>query len=242
MIIQKYKKDFVHSYTLGAVVTIELIKNRPNSIIEILICDQTSEDIINELQYLSKKNHFEIRKNNKAFNILSDKENCYIIGVFKKTVMHLEDKKPHICLVNPSNAGNLGTIIRSAVGFGIINIAIIKPAVDCFDPKIIRASMGAIFYANIEYFENFEEYYNIYPDYYYYPFMLKSSNDLRKISFNNTNSSSLIFGNEQTGLSDSFLEIGLPIRIEHSKRIDSLNLAQAVNIALYEFTKYQNFN
>lgn len=49
----------------------------------------------------------------------------------------------HVVLVNPSNAGNLGTIIRSCIGFGVEDIAIILPAVDLFDPKTIRASMGA---------------------------------------------------------------------------------------------------
>lgn len=48
---------------------------------------------------------------------------------------------------------------------------------------------------------------------------------------------SLIFGNEATGLDDSFLEVGQSVLIRHSGRIDSLNLSMAVGIALYEFTR-----
>ena len=51
----------------------------------------------------------------------------------------------------------------------------------------------------------------------------------------------LIFGNEATGLSDNFLNIGSPIIIKHSNLIDSLNLSMSVGIALYEFSK-NNFD
>ena len=39
----------------------------------------------------------------------------------------------------------MGTIMWSCLGFGMKDIAIIRPAVDAFDPKCIRASMGAFF-------------------------------------------------------------------------------------------------
>ena len=65
----------------------------------------------------------------KIFNIVSNKENCYIIGVFKKYESKINPKSNHVVLVNPSNMGNLGTIIRTAIGFGINDIAIISPAV-----------------------------------------------------------------------------------------------------------------
>ena len=48
---------------------------------------------------------------------------------------------------------------------------------------------------------------------------------------------SLIFGNEATGLDDSFLTLDTSIVINHSKNIDSLNLPISVSMALYEFNK-----
>ena len=48
---------------------------------------------------------------------------------------------------------------------------------------------------------------------------------------------SLIMGNEATGLPASFAKVGCPVRIEHTKNIDSLNLPMAAGIAMYEFTK-----
>ena len=48
--------------------------------------------------------------------------------------------------------GNLGTIMRTMVGFGMEDLAIIRPGVDAYDPKVIRASMGSIFHLRFAYF------------------------------------------------------------------------------------------
>ena len=44
------------------------------------------------------------------------------------------------------------------LGFNYYNLAIIRPGVDVFDPRVLRASMGAMFHLNIEYFDSFEDY------------------------------------------------------------------------------------
>lgn len=48
----------------------------------------------------------------------------------------------HVVLHNPSDVGNVGTILRSALGFGFRDVAIIRPGVDPFDPRVLRASMA----------------------------------------------------------------------------------------------------
>jgi TrmH family RNA methyltransferase len=47
--------------------------------------------------------------------------------------------------------GNLGTLIRTADWFGIDQIICRKGTVDCFNPKVLRSSMGSIFRVNIIY-------------------------------------------------------------------------------------------
>ena len=138
-------------------------------------------------------------------------------------------------LVNPSNAGNLGTILRSCLGFGYKDIAIIRPGVDIFDPKTVRASMGALFGVRFAYFDTFEDYVAQTGKRAYYPFMLQTDTPLHNCHFQKPHA--LIFGNESSGLPASFLEIGNPVIIRHSNEIDSLNLPIAVSVALYEASK-----
>lgn len=233
MIVKKYKKDSDVSYTLGMTLTIELLKTKPEVLLKVYIHPELEETIaVKELLSSCKQRKIPIETNAKVFHILSEKENCFVIGEFKKYASTLSNKENHIVLVHPSNAGNLGTILRSATGFEVQNIALISPAVDIFDPKTIRASMGAIFHMNFCYFDDFESYQNQYKHYHLYPFMLQAQLTLKEITFKKP--FSLIFGNEATGLPISFLEKGTSVLIPHSHHIDSLNLPIAVSIALYE--------
>lgn len=50
-----------------------------------------------------------------------------------------------IVLDRPQNPGNLGGLIRTADAVGAAGLVILEPAVDLFDPKTIRASMGSVF-------------------------------------------------------------------------------------------------
>ena len=236
MKINKYKHDLDYSYTLGTTLTYELLKNKPYLIKRVYISPKINKtDSVNEILFDFEKNNIPVEENLKAFNILSPKGNCFMIAEFKKEENELEDK-PHIVLVNPSDAGNLGTIFRTAAGFGIENIAIITPSVDYYDPKVIRSSMGAFFHLNVKYFDSIEDYIKCFPQHKLYSFMLKASKPINKIEKSKENYS-LIFGNEATGLPDEYLNFSNSIIIPHSKNIDSLNLPIAVSIGLYEFTK-----
>jgi len=56
-----------------------------------------------------------------------------------------------IVLDNINDPGNLGTIIRIADWFGIKNIFCSKESVDSYNPKVVQASMGALYRVKIHY-------------------------------------------------------------------------------------------
>ena len=238
--MKKYKKSDLESYTLGTTLTLELLNKKIEYVTRVYVhSKQVHNETYDKIIMICKQNHIEVIESDKTIDMLSDKDNCYVIGVFRKFKTNISKQQNHIVLVNPSNMGNLGTIIRSSVGFGIENLVIITPAVDIFDPKVIRSSMGAIFNLNFAYYDSFLEYSKTFNSRNYYPFMLKAKTDLKNVNIRNPYS--LIFGNEATGLDDFYLKIGTPLIINHSNKIDSLNLDNAVSIALYEFTKDSNF-
>ncbi len=234
--IQRYKHESDVSYALGATLTFELVKSHPEWVTRVFLSSSLEEtEGITRLKELCIQHRIQFETNDKAFNILSPKGNCYVIGEFLKTETPLE-KGSHIVLVNPSDAGNLGTILRTATGFGLINIAIIRNAVDFYDPRTIRASMGAAFHVRVEYFDTIEEYTKRFPENERYAFMLsKTALPLTEVQIRQPYS--LIFGNEATGLPDRFSDFCQSVIIRHSHDIDSLNLPMAAGIAMYEFTK-----
>lgn len=235
--VKRYKKEDQESYCLGATVSMEYLNIRPRTVTHVYLHSAFHESETKEkILRICQERNIPCDTSDKVFSILSQKENCFVIAMIRKYSCELDKDASHVVLVNPSNSGNAGTIIRSATGFGVPNIAIIRPAVDFFDPKVIRASMGALSRVNFKYYDSFEEYLAENGDgRHLYPFMLDGSKLLHEVAIEKP--FSLIMGNEATGLPDSFASVGQPVRIEHGNGIDSLNLPIATSIGLYEATK-----
>ena len=233
---KRYRKDDPVSYSLGITLTFELLRYKTEYVNKVYVHSAMKEgETYDKLRRICGEAGIPIQQTDKIFHVLSQKENCYVIGEFRKFEDVLDPRASHIVLVNPSNAGNMGTIMRSALGFGMNQMAIIRPAVDAFDPKVVRASMGAIFSTDFVYFDSFEEYQKVYGERELYPFMLDAKCSLHDVRPKGR--FSLIFGNEATGLPAEFSKIGQSVIIPHSNRIDSLNLPIAASIAMYEATK-----
>lgn len=236
---RKYHKEDKVSYALGVTLVFELLKSKAEYVNKVYIHSSMKKgDTLDKLIEICNVHSIDIAYTDKIFNVLSQKENCYVIGEFRKFQRELNNDLSHIVLVNPSNAGNMGTIMRSALGFGLNQIAIIRQAVDAFDPRVVRASMGAIFSTNFVYFDSFDDYKNKYPDRELYTFMLGAKKKIYDINPNGK--FSLIFGNEASGLPKEFAEVGTSVVIPHTDAIDSLNLPIAAGIAMYQVTKSMN--
>jgi len=235
--LQRYKHELPVSYTLGATLTYELLRRRKELVTRVLIQQETRDQGgIHEILTFCRENGIPVVESDKAFNLLSPKGNCFVIGEFRKEEKQLSGGN-HIVLVNPSDAGNLGTIVRTAAGFGMTSIAIIRPAVDFYDPRVIRATMGAAFHVDVEYFDSIEDYRKRFPKNTLYAFMLSASRPLPEIAAEKHAPFSIVFGNEATGLPEVYADFCQAVIIRHSGNIDSLNLPMAAGIAMYEFTK-----
>lgn len=239
ILYKRYKRESGYSYSLGMAVTIELLFNKPEFVKEIYVHSKLyKNDSYDFISNICAKRKIEIIENDRIFNVLSPKENCYVIGRFMKYNENVNKQNSNIVLVNPSNAGNLGTIIRSCKGFTIEDLIIIGGSVDIFHPKVIRSSMGSIFNVKINCFETFKQYKEMFNNHNFYVFVLKTDNFLGSINF--MHPFSLVFGNEADGLLDEYKNYGKPVRINHSSKIDSLNLSNAVSIVLYEVSRQNN--
>ncbi|MEG1426105.1 MAG: TrmH family RNA methyltransferase [Oscillospiraceae bacterium] len=235
MQLKKYKKEFAHSYALGPFPCFELLESAPEQALEVYASPE-----FNDLEKLREKcagKNIPLVVGGNALSRISEKENCYAAGVFQKYNLELRSDKPHVVLHNPADMGNLGTILRTLLGFGIRDLAIIQPAADVFHPKVVRASMGALFRMRFMQFENFSEYLTTYGDKRdIFPFMLDGSKQLSLENCPHSNSYSLVFGNEARGLPPEFSQYGTAIFIPQSPEVDSLNLAVSVAVGSFVFT------
>ncbi len=234
--LKRYDKKYEYSYTFGAYPTLDLLKEKGDVVFEVYIKEEgMSSDGVEEVVRLCEERSIHWEVNDRLIEKIAFKENTYVVGVFKKYECELDGKGNHIVLVNPSNTGNLGTIIRTMLGFGFKDLAIIKPGVDIFEPKVIRSSMGSLFYINFKYFNSIQEYVDVYKKRNIYPFMLDGAKNITEVEFKEP--FSFVQGNEGSGLADEFKDIGESIYIPHSEDIDSLNLSVATSIGMWEYQR-----
>ena len=230
--LKRYKKDFEHSYTLGVFPTLEMLAHKTEHAQGVIVHPKGIDNQgIAKIQDICQGGSIPLEIQERIFPRLGARENDYAIGVFQKFSTQLDPQSNHVVLVNPGSMGNLGTIIRTMLGFDISDLAIIKPAADHFESRVIRASMGAIFKLRIATFSNFESYQREY-SHPYYPLMTSGEHPLHDVEFRSP--FSLVFGNESSGLGDEFRSVGSSISIPQSEAIDSFNLAVAVGITLYQ--------
>ncbi len=233
--LKPYTSDLSYSYALGVFPSFSLMEKRPECASRLLLSERAHGEGVDKLRALCQSYGIREEIATKALSRISAKENCFAAIVFEKFDQPLQNNQPHVVLHHPMDEGNLGTIIRTLLGLGIENLAIIRPAVDPFDPKVVRATMGALFSMHIHQYDSFEDYQNDHPSHALYPFMLTGSVLLGDAVKDHPPLYSLVFGNESSGLPDAFSALGQPVRIPHRNTIDSLNLAVAVSIGAYQF-------
>lgn len=238
--LESYDKSLDYSYAPGIFPATECLKNAKARCMRLLLssASEKSEGAA-KLRMAAEAAGIRVEIADRALERISKKENCFAAMVYKKQEGVFDPRAPHIVLVNPSDSGNLGTILRTALGFGLVNIAIIRPAVDSDDPRVTRASMGSAFSLNIRHFDSFDAYRAEFPERQLFPFMLTGAVPLGEAVKKISGDYSLVFGNEATGLPDVFAQYGVSTLIPHSGKIDSLNLAVAAGIGMYAFTNRQ---
>ena len=147
---------------------------------------------------------------------------------------HVKETERAVYLYEIQDPGNLGTILRSLAWFGNFRCLLSPNSVDPYNPKVVRASMGAIFHVPMELdvpMETLPERYSR---------IAALDMDGKKLSSDEfTQQDCYLFGNEARGVPREILQAWQPatFTIPGSGAIESLNLATAVNICCYELSR-----
>lgn len=227
---KRYRHDLPFSYALGASPCIELLRQHPQWVLAAYLRPSYRPNPgAPDLFQLCAEWGLSPVVDDRPFNRVGAKGNHFLMCAFRKTPTPLCGGANHICLHHPGDMGNLGTILRTGLGFGYRDFALIRPCADPYDPRAIRASMGAFFHVRVQCFEHIGSYLAQFPGHARYPFMLDGEIRLEQLC--PAEPHALVFGNEAAGLDPSFHALGPAVRIPHGGEIDSLNLSVAVALA-----------
>lgn len=141
-----------------------------------------------------------------------------------------------VALDDVRDPGNLGTIIRLCDWFGIQNLICSNATVDCYNSKVVQATMGSLTRINIQYVD-LELYLQDYKNDIFGTFMDGSNIYKEKLPENGI----IVMGNEANGISEEIEKlvtkrISIP-RFGALKATESLNVATATSIVLSEFKR-----
>lgn len=138
-----------------------------------------------------------------------------------------------IYLHEVQDPGNLGTILRTLAWFGHFRLLLSPNSVDPFNPKVVRSSMGAIFHVPIELDVELSE---LQTRFKRFAYLDMQGNKVNAKEF--ANYDCYLFGNEARGVPSDALSAfdADAFTIPGSGSIDSLNLASAVNICVYQLS------
>lgn len=231
---KKYRDEYRYFLAEGEHLVIELGKalrhNPALAASEVLV----SEDYAIDRSLGDWARSFPVRRlSNRQMAALSDTQHpqgiVAVVPISAPRATATDDKI--IYLHEIQDPGNLGTILRTLAWFGSFRCVLSPNSVDPHNPKVVRASMGAIFHVPVEVDVSPESLTSRCAK---LALLDLDGEPLSAAGFRNHDG--YVFGSEARGLPKTLLS---RLRestycIPGSRLIDSLNLAAAVNICAYE--------
>ena len=229
---QKHKKVLLEGYRLieesikaGADIEYIYITENLKSKISNQILESIDYDIISEID-LKKISD---TKNSQGILAIANIEKYYL-----HTMEQLNNSNV-IILDGIQDPGNLGTILRTCVWFGIKSIILTSNSIDPFNLKCVRSGMGAHFYLDSIISENE----NTIVDYLNnknYTMIAADLHGENVETIYTKNKWALVLGSEAHGLSGLF-EKFQKVTIDRKGNLESLNVSIACGILLNQLTK-----
>ncbi|MDD2181458.1 MAG: RNA methyltransferase [Bacilli bacterium] len=223
---KKYREKYKEFMVEGSHLVLEAFKK---GYLKELILEK------NELFPLQVVTHY---VTNDIINYLSTLESpSNIIGICSKLneVNNIGDRV--LIIDNIQDPGNLGSIIRSAVAFNVDTVILSSNTVDLYNPKVVRATQGMLFHVDIK-ISNLLEILPVLKNKGYKVMGTRVTSGKSLKSIEKSKKFVIIVGNEGSGVNEDIVELCDEfIYIDMSPVCESLNVAVATSIILYELDK-----
>ena len=166
-------------------------------------------------------------KNNQGAFAIVKKIKCFSINQIKSSSLVL-------ALIKINNPINLGGLLRSAFCFGFLKVLLYN-CCNVYNPKVVRASMGALFKLSFLNCRDFEEILNFLKEKKIKTYAATLGKKALCSKFLQNKTGVLILGNEAFGLEEKIIKkCTAEIKIKMLKNAESLNVACAGSILMYE--------
>ena len=154
------------------------------------------------------------------------------VAVAKKINRKWRDNyKKVVLLEDIKDAGNLGTILRTACAFDVDAVVLYGDTVDLYNPKCVRSSVGNLW--KIPVFEMDDL--SVFEDYERVATLPKSNSTVWLKDYTPQGKTLIMFGTEASGLSQKLKDFATKnVTIEMTDKVESLNLSISAGVILYK--------
>ena len=226
-LVKLYNKKYRDLYDKFVVDSVNFIKEADSLglLLEVYILEGNDLDVSCSKYFVTDK----------VMNKIKSVNTCLYVGVVKKPIFDgvLGDRV--LLLDGVSDPGNMGTIIRSALGFNVSSVVLSNTCCDLYNDKCLRACEGSVLKVNVlreDLVSVIKSLKGIVP---IYVTDVCCGDDIRDVSCSRF---CLIMGNEGNGVSDELVALSdKKINIKTNSNLESLNVGVATSIILYEFSK-----
>ncbi|HZQ07093.1 MAG TPA: RNA methyltransferase [Anaerolineae bacterium] len=199
-----------------------------------------SEIALERIEQQERKGTRIVRVSPQVFETFAEREHpTGLAAVVKISPRSLEDlqiteNSIFVALYEVSNPGNLGTILRTADAVNAGGVIVLGAATDPYAPTVVKASRGALFTIPLMQLDSIERLLDWCKSkrVQVYTTSGRAGQTLWETEFRAP--CVFILGNEGEGLPERILNAGQAVRIPMRGTIDSLNLAVAAGVLLYE--------
>lgn len=147
---QKKFRDAENSFIAEGPKVVEELLLSEYSVSKIFAEKEYAEKIFREKKFSSISTVISETELKKISALTSPNQVLAIAKIPKQRINFDEiNKSLSLALDGVSDPGNLGTIIRIAHWFGIANIICSDNSVDAYNPKVVQAAMGSLFFVNV---------------------------------------------------------------------------------------------
>lgn len=161
-----------------------------------------------------------------------------VVAVAKQPVYtfdSLKDVNRVILLEGIKDAGNLGTILRTASAFSIDAVVLYGDTVDLYNPKCVRSTVGNLWKTPVVNISEFKDLEMIFADYERVATLPKGEDVVDLNKYLPAKKSLIMFGSEADGLSEDLKKFATKnLTIEMSPNVESLNLSVSVAVIAYK--------
>ena len=239
---EKKYRDEENCYIVeGIKIIAEAIEENAN-IQKIVICEECIKDEGIDKELLYKISKYEcIYVSQKVFASITNVGTPQgILAVIKKNANNLNidyNEDLIVVLDGIQDPGNLGTILRTVDSVGLNQILVSKGTADCYNPKVVRSTMGAIFRVKIIECENLEKTLKEVRKHKFKLVVtsLQTEKSLYDVKFDKK---VIVIGNEANGVEPNIQDMAdEKIKIPMLGKTESLNASVATGIVLYEYVR-----